>query len=194
MKFVELMHQVQLAALFGKRSVWVADVLDQFVDRRKFCVDTDTLVNTGKEGRLPIGAASGRGSSGPQRDVARHILVFGSQPVKHPRTHAGPRQPCGTRVHENGGHLVGWDIRVHGSNYSEVIDQLTELGKHFADLDSRTASGREFKRRSHGDTILAWNGFAIILSESRFGIPGVYVRGSALGENMHDMFGFRRKM
>ena len=134
-QFVQLVHQIQLPALFGQRRDRIADVFNQLVQRGNLGVDAHALINARQKSRLPVRRAARRRAARPQRNKPRHILIFRAQTVKHPRTHAWPHQPR-TRVHHHRRHFMRRNVRVHRAHHAQVVHHFAQLRKNFADLNA----------------------------------------------------------
>src|SRR5690348_14210997 len=94
-----------------------------------------------------------------------------------------------------------WDIRVHRTDYRDVVDVLGDMRKKFTDLDPALAVFFEGERRLEsgsrtalGRRVIHRQSFAMKPRQGGFGIKGVNVRWPSVGENMNHAPGFGGEM
>ena len=190
---VELIDEVELAALFLRGDVAVADVLDHLLDVGRGGVDRGALERAGEKRGAVVGNAAERETAVAEGDEAGEILVFGAEPVDEPRAEAGLHDAERAGVHEDGGDVVRGDVGPHGADDGEVVGVGGGLRKGVADLQTGAAVFLEFKGRAHGDAPVGER-FSVATREGGLGVPGVDVGRRTLGEDVDDGFGLAGKM
>ena len=124
MPAVELLHQVELAALLGGRRRAVADVLDQLVDLGVLGVDVRALIGARQKRDSPVLRGHDRIAAGAHGDEAGQVLILRAQAVGDPGAKAGPRQPAVAAVHQHQRRLVVGHVGVHRADDAQVVDVL----------------------------------------------------------------------
>ena len=81
---IELIEQVELAALLGPGNPLVRDVLDQLLDALVLGVDVGALVGAWQEAGLPVLGFLDGIAPGTHRDEAGEVLICRYQPVGDP--------------------------------------------------------------------------------------------------------------
>ena len=190
MNRVELVDEVELAALFFRGQVVVPNVLNHLVHGRRLRVDARALENARQEGGLVILRAAGRAAAGPQRDEAGHVLVLGAQAVEGPRAERGLGKAERTGVHEHRRHVVRRDVGVQRAHHGHAVCVLRQVRKNLTELNARSALLGELERRAKRDTVATGDGLAVVLGKRGLWVPSVHVRGRALRENVDDALGF----
>ena len=190
---VELVDEVELAALLFWGDVTVADVLNHLLHVGGGGVDRGALERAGKEGGAVVGDATDGEPAVAQGDEAGEILILGAEAVNEPRAEAGLHDAERSGVHEDGGDVVGGNVGPHGADDGEVVGMGGGLGKGVADLEAGAAVFLKLEGRAHGDAAVG-ESLAVAEGEGGLGVPRVEVRGGALGEDMDDGFGLAGEM
>ena len=85
--------------------VVVADIANDFFRVELAVVDMAALIDPGQEAVAPQ-LRSHCGSARTQDDVSRKVLIFRTQPIRQPRSHAGPRGLSFPGIHHQERRLV----------------------------------------------------------------------------------------
>ncbi len=190
---VELINEVELAALLLGGDVAVADVLNHLLHVGRGGVDRGALEGAGEEGGAVVGDAADGEAAVAQGDEAGEILILGAETVNEPRAKAGLHDAERAGVHEDGGDVVGGNVGPHGADDGEVVGMGGGLGKGVADLEAGAAVFLKLEGRAHGDAAVG-ESLAVAAGKGGLGVPRVEVRGGALGEDMDDGFGLAGEM
>ncbi len=198
---VQLVEQIELAALLLARHAIVLDVLDQLLDGRVLAVDVGSLVRAGQKGRTPVLGPFDRIAAGAHGDEAGQVLVFGAQAERGPRSQAGTRHPRFAAVHQHQRRFVVRHVGMHRTDHGNVVDVPGCLGKQFADLDAAGTVLLELERRRErrarlalGAQIAAGQFLAGVFLQRRLGIERIDVAWTAVHEQMNDVLGLARKL
>ncbi len=100
MALVQLVQQIQLAALLSVADGAVADVLDQAVQLRVPHVDVGALVGARQKCGLPVLRLLNGVAAGAHGDEAGQVLVLAAQAVGHPAAQARPDLSGLAAVHQ----------------------------------------------------------------------------------------------
>src|SRR3989442_1622700 len=149
-----------------------------------------------------IGGPQAYGRGRADGNEARQVLIFSSQTVENPRTHAGPNLVFRAGVQLHYRLPVRLAVCVQAADDAEIIRKVGHLGKQAADLDATVAIFFELPRRRqqfgrrHRDAFSSRSrkGFIPVAREQRFGIEGVHLRRPAGHGKKNDALGARRKM
>ena len=114
--------QVELRPLRLRADAVIADVRDQLVDLGVLAVDVRSLENPGQKRRLPVLRLGDREPARAHHDEPGQVLIFRTQPVKHPGPDARPRLPRFAAVHQHQRRLVIGNVGVHRADHADVID------------------------------------------------------------------------
>src|SRR5262249_6631265 len=74
-----------------------------------------------------------------QDDVSRQALIFRAKTVSEPGTERGPPRLGKAGVHEPDGRFVAVDVRVHGPDHSDIVDDACEMGQELGDVSPALA-------------------------------------------------------
>src|SRR4051794_7277154 len=91
---IQLLHQIELGALFAVAHV---SVTDQIIDRRALGIESGALENTGKKSSAPV-LRMAFGNTAAQRvvhdDEGGKVLIDRAETVGDPGAHAGETHPA----------------------------------------------------------------------------------------------------
>src|SRR5678815_118654 len=109
-----------------------------------------------------------------------------------PGTHAGPRKARVSAIHQQQRRLVIRNVRVHRSDYRDVIDVLRDMGEQLTHFDTaltvrtklewglKSSPGAAFRRQ-----IVRRQGLAVQTRERGFGIKRIHMRRPPIGKYMN---------
>ena len=108
-------QQIELGALV-RRSPSGTDVFHQLFKSRVLGIDIGSLINTRQKSRLPVLSFLNGVTTRTHRNKARQVLIFTTQAVGHPRSHAGTDLPGIAAIKQQQRWFVVGHIRVHGAH------------------------------------------------------------------------------
>ena len=137
------------------------------------------------------------------RDEARQILIFRSQPVQRPRTHTRSHESAGSREGLKQGCAVIYALAHHRTDDGEVVGAITNVGKQITDRDAAFAAGFEIPERFHqrphfsigkSQRTFDRERFAMIAVQAFFRIKRINAGRPAVHKQKNHALSFCRKM
>src|SRR5579862_7142563 len=196
-KFVELLDQIELAALLRQREFRIVDVRDQLLRIEILADDLirplgairdeRALMHRRQKRVIPQRRSDRRRHVWAQDDIAGKILVVGAESVRQPRSE---RWTAGLRVtgvhHEHRG-LVVRNVGVDRANEADVVGAFADVRKELADFDAALSVLLECERRlqeraglSLSRHFAAGQRLAVVFLEHRLVIEAVDLRQAAV--------------
>ena len=97
-----------------------------------------------------------------------------------------------------------WNVGLHGADHAKIIDRRTDFWKYFAHFNATLTAFAEGERRLHQIAnfsivgISFWSSpghlLAIVSSECRFWVEGIYLRPASIHEEKNDILGLGKEM
>ena len=188
---VERLHQIELLALGLGSQLVVAQVADHTVRVRFGMVEVRALVLGRQETRAPQVTAP---RTRTEHDESRQVTVLGPEAVRDPSAERGPSRGDVARMDEIARRRVRRVERVHRTDHAQIVDNRSEVGQQFADLNSTLAVALELERRrqqSSGHALSAQVGrlrpLAGVGQQRGLRIEHVHVRRAASHEQENDL-------
>ncbi len=139
-------QQIELGPLVGTRGRKILDMLDQLIDVRVRRIDIVALINPGQKAALPVLRFLNRITVRTHRNISRQVLVFGTEPVRHPRPQTRPWQPGIATIHQHQRRLVIRHVCGHRTDHRDLIDRRGDVREKFTHFDATLAVALKRKR------------------------------------------------
>ena len=154
-----------------------------------------------KEAAAPGRIRQRLSDSGHHHHEGRQVFVLAAQAIAEPRTHARPTRQLSSGIHEQGCWVMVKSLGVEALHETDIISNRTQMRQEFTHPSSGFAVSGKLIRRgqqlrlladlSQADVLyqLLWHPLAVALSQLRFGIEEVEVRGATRLEKVNDVLG-----
>ena len=205
LRAIESLQQLKLPLLFGRRQFRVRNIFDaRLVSGLFSAANRGALINGGQK-CVAIVLRPAHSRRRTNRDEARHVLIFRTEPIGNPTADRRPHEIHRTGVKKECRRPVRHAFRVHRVNETQIIDVLRHVWKKFRNIMSAFAILLEAPRRFHHPLLdhlpkilksitRDIDFLVVILLKLRFVIERIDVARPALHENKNDPFDARRKM
>ena len=157
------------------------------------------LVDRGQKARRPVLFAIDRQPARvAQHDIGGEVFVLGPEGVGDPTAKDGQPGEQLARVNQPQRRLVIDRAGAHGPHQADVIDNLAQLGKQFAQFDAAVSSRQKPVRASQDVPLLLVEvgfdfpsgvGLSVVFVEGRFGIKQVHLAGATMLKQADDRLG-----
>lgn len=166
-------------------------------------VELDTGVFAGKKAGVPCGLRDGLAfGAGAHDDEGGEVIGDVSKAIGDPGSHAGAARDRGAGIHEGVGRVMIDLIGLQGSDDTDVVGDLLEIGQkvgnHLAglaalfetDVSAEALEGSVLKEREFNPLgEFLGDGFAIEFAELRFVIEGLELGRASCHVEIDDAFG-----
>ena len=202
---VEVLQQIELAALGGRRESRVGDVGDLNVLKGLLgLADGGSLMDGGEEG-VAVVLRSSHAFGGHDGDEGRHVFVFTSQSVAYPAADGRPNEVHRSGMQEQGSRSVGNSFGVHCVEKAEVVHVFGNFGEKSGDGLAALPSALKVPQRFHHGSLghlpkiveaIAENVYLALMVFYQLGfvVEDVHVAGTSLHEEKDHSFGAGRKV